>query len=118
MEILRDQYLDYMTFRNVERPLLVELFGPLVGLDEEWRAQGAAESEIDLTAFGFDYVRRHSLQVNVGLLGGYEERVLEETAEHRILRDQYGRRVKLFKRSATIALPLDYPVTDMDSWLA
>ena len=117
MEILRDQYLDYMTFRKVERPLFVELFGPLVGLEEEWRAQGAAEDEIDLTAFGFDYVRRHSIQVNVGLLGGYEERVLEETAEHRILRDQYGRRVKLFKHSATIALPLDYPVTDMDSWL-
>jgi uroporphyrinogen-III decarboxylase len=31
MEILRDQYLDYMTFRAVERPLFVELFGPLVG---------------------------------------------------------------------------------------
>ena len=33
MEILRDQYLDDMTFRAVERPLLAELFGPLVGLE-------------------------------------------------------------------------------------
>ena len=117
MEILRDQYLDYMTFRSVERPLFVELFGPLVGLAEEWRAQGATEDEINLTSFGFDYVRRHSVQVNVGLLGGSTQELLEDTAEYRITRDQYGRRVKLFKQSATIALPLDYPVADMGSWL-
>ena len=117
MEIPRDQYLDYMTFRQVERPLLVELFGPLVGLEEEWRAQGAREDEIDLTVFGFDHVRRHGVQVNVGLIDGFEEQVLEETAEFVIRRDRYGRHAKLFKGKATAALPLDYPVTDMDSWL-
>lgn len=29
MEILRDQYLDYMLFKNAGRPLCVELFGPM-----------------------------------------------------------------------------------------
>ncbi len=117
MEVLRDQYLDYMTGRAVERPLFVELFGPLVGLDDEWRAQGASEDEIKLTAFGFDYVRRHGVDVNTAFLGGEEPVVLEETDEYLIRRDPMGRRLKLCKAAATIALPLDYPVTDMDSWL-
>lgn len=116
MEILREPYLDYMTFRQVERPLLVELFGPLVGLEDEWRAQGASEDEINLTAFGFDYVRYHHVGVNTGLHGGAEQICLQETPEYTLERDRYGRRVKMFRGVSTIALPLDYPVTDMDSW--
>ena len=117
MEWLRDEYLDYMTFRSAARPMLVELFGPLVGLAEEWRDQGASDDEIDLTAFGFDHVRRHHVGANTGLLGGEPERLLAETPEHVIRRDRYGRRVKLCKGVATIPLPLDYPVRDMDTWL-
>jgi len=117
MEILREQYLDYMTFRHVERPIFVELFGPLVGLDDEWRAQGASEDEIGMTAFGFDYVRRHGVGVNTGMMGGLEEVLIEETPEYVIRRDSYGRTVKMFKTASTIAHPLDFPVKDMDSWL-
>jgi len=116
MEILRDPYIDYLCSRRADRPLLVELFGLLVGLDAEWRAQGATEDEADLTAFGFDHVRLHRVRVNTGLHGGEPEQVLEETAEHLIKRDALGRRLKLYKQSATIPLPLDHPVTDMDSW--
>ncbi|MEI6035646.1 MAG: uroporphyrinogen decarboxylase family protein [Verrucomicrobiae bacterium] len=114
MEILRDQYLNYMLCRHVERPLFVELMGPLVGLDAEWRTQGASEAEIDLTAFGFDHVRVHHLRVTTGLMGGTDE-VIEEDADHVIRRDRYGRRTMLCKATAT--LPMDHPVTDMDSWL-
>ncbi|MFW5982665.1 MAG: uroporphyrinogen decarboxylase family protein [Candidatus Brocadiia bacterium] len=116
MEILRDQYLDYMTFRSVDRPLFVELFGPLVGLEEQWREQGATEEQIELRAFGFDYVRRHGVNVNTGMQGGFEPEVLEETEDYVLKRDGYGRTVKLCKGVATIALPQDYPVTDMESW--
>ena len=38
------------------RPVFGELFGPLVGLPEEWRAQGAAEDEINMIGFDWDYV--------------------------------------------------------------
>jgi hypothetical protein len=117
MEILREQYLDYMTFQDARRPLFVELFGPLVGLEAEWRSQGARENEIDLTAFGFDYVRRHHVDVNTGLLGGDEETTLEENDAYVITRDRYGRHVKLCKGYASIPLPLEHPVKDMDSWL-
>lgn len=117
MEWLRDQYLDYMTCRRVERPMFVELFGLLVGLEDEWRAQGASEDEINLTAFGFDYLRRHDVGANTRMMGGMEEVTLEETEEYVIRRDRMGRHTKLIKSSATAPLPLDYPVSDMDSWL-
>ncbi len=116
MEWLRDEYLDYMTFRAAPRPMFVELFGPLIGLEEEWRAQGASEDEIDLSAFGFDRVRVHRVGINGGLLGGSEEHI-EETSEHVITRDRYGRRMRLMKGVSTIAHPLDFPVSDFDSWL-
>ena len=116
MEILREQYLDYMLFKKAERPLFVELMGPLVGLDAEWRAQGASEEEINLTAFGFDHVPVHHVNVNLGIMG-WEEKVIEETPEHILRLDRFGRRTMLYKRTATIPLPLDHPVTDMDSWL-
>ena len=36
--VWRQEYLDSMTFRRNERPLFTEIFGPLVGLKEEWLA--------------------------------------------------------------------------------
>jgi hypothetical protein len=116
MEYLRHEYLDYMKSRKVDRPMFVELFGPLVGLEEEWRSQGAADAEIGLTAFGFDYVRKHSVGVNTGIRDYFEEGIEEETSEYVIKRDRKGRRTKLVKRSATIALPMGYPVESQDDW--
>ena len=117
MEILRDEYMDYLTCRSAQRPLFVELFGPLIGLEEEWLAQGATENEIGLTAFGFDHVRWHGVGATTGRLGGSPEETLEETNEYILRRDGYGRRSKLFRGRSTIAHPLEFPVTDMDSWL-
>lgn len=51
--VRREEYLDYMTFRSNERPLFTEIFGPLIGLKEEWAEQGAAPEELDLSAFEF-----------------------------------------------------------------
>ena len=49
----REEYLAHMTFEASPREMFCELFGPLVGLDAEWRAQGASEDEISLRAFGW-----------------------------------------------------------------
>ena len=116
MEVFRDEYLAYMTGGG-GRPLFVELFGLLVGLEDEWRAQGASAAELSLTDFGFDYVRRHHVAVSTELWGGFPEEIVSEDADARVTRDRYGRLSKLCKASATIPLPLEYPVTDMDSWL-
>ena len=117
MSVRRDEYLDYMTFQRNERPLFTEIFGPLIGLKEEWREQGALDGELDLSAFCF---RRHLdgyLPLNTGWMGGSEE-ILSEDEETVIARDRYGRTVKLCKKSATLPLPLTHPVKTMDDWLA
>ncbi len=114
---VREQYLDLMTRGRFERPMFVELFGPLIGLEDEWRQQGASEDEINLTAFDFDSVDRVGAGGNCGVMGGVEHVVLEETPTYRIERDRFGRRVELDKRTATIALPTEFPVKSMDDWL-
>jgi hypothetical protein len=117
MRFHREQYLDLMTFGTVERPMFVELFGPLIGLEDEWIAQGATADELSLVAFDWDYVPIVRCGGNTGLRGGQKPMLLEETEEYRLERDALGRTMKMMKKSATIALPQDYPVTDMDSWL-
>ena len=110
----REEYLDHMTFKANKRPLFTEIFGPLLGLKEEWEAQGATPEELDFSAFQFRCEKRYSVEVNTGLFGAPAEQVLEETDEHLITRDGYGRTMRLVKESATLPLPLDYPVKD---WL-
>ena len=51
-----EEYIAHMTFQNAGREFFTELFGPLIGLDNQWREQGASEKEITLDAFGWDYV--------------------------------------------------------------
>ena len=117
MEVRREEYLDYMTFQANRRPLFTEIFGPLVGLKEEWRAQGATPGEIDMSAFRYRRPMWVTLPVNTGWEDGFAEQILEETDDYLIARDGYGRTVKLIKSSATLPLPLDHPVRNMDDWL-
>ena len=98
--------------------MFVELFGPLIGLEDEWRAAGAREEEITLAAFDWDYVPVARCGGSTGAFGGPETRIIEENADYRIERDHLGRTLKLPKKTATIALPLDFPVENMDDWLA
>lgn len=113
----REDYINLMTFGQVKQQMFVELFGPLIGLENEWLAQGASAGEIDLTDFDFDYVPVIDCGGNNGLHGGITPRTLEETADYLIEIDTFGRKTKLCKGKATIALPMEYPVTDMNSWL-
>lgn len=113
----REEYIELMKYGKVERQMFVELFGPLVGLEKEWKMQGASQAEIDMYGFDWDYVPNMTCGGNIGMRGGYTPRILEDNREYTIQKDELGRTTKLIKNSASIALPLDYPVTDMDSWL-
>ena len=115
-KVNREDYLDYMTFRRNIRPLFTEIFGPMVGLKEEWAEQGATTEELDLSAFHYRFPAIGKVPVNTGFLGRQEEQILEETNEYVIARDYMGRTVKLCKSAASLALPLDYPVKTMDDW--
>jgi len=116
--VRREEYLDYMTFRTNDRPLFTELFGPLVGLKEEWAKQGATAGELDLSAFKYRAPMTGWLPVRTGWMGPGRREPIEETADHVIYRDGMGRLMKLCKGRATLPLPLEYPVRTMDDWLA
>lgn len=117
MKWTREEYIELMTFGEFKRPMFSELFGPLIGLDREWASQGATEDEIKMKAFDWDYVPLTGCGAITGLLGGYKPQIIEDNAEYRIERDAMGRVTKLCKATATIPLPMEYPVADMDSWL-
>ena len=38
--VSREEYRDHMTFARNRRPLFTEIFGPIIGLKEEWEEQG------------------------------------------------------------------------------
>ena len=113
----RERYIAHCNFEYTGREMFCELFGPLIGLDREWRSQGATQDEIDLVEFDFDYVKKAWIASNQGAVSGIVPKVIEDTAEYALSTDHLGRTVKLCKNSATIPLPLTYPVKDMDDWL-
>ncbi len=113
----REEYLDYMTFQRNDRPLFTEIFGPLIGLKEEWEAQGATPEELDFSAFTYRCEARGRIPVNTGRNGGYPEEPIDETDDYKTWRDGLGRTMKLSKRFSTLPLPLTYPVHTMDDWL-
>ncbi len=113
----RQEYLDHMTFRTNARPLFTEIFGPLIGLKEEWEAQGATPEELDFSAFRYRCEARGHVPVNTGRNGGYPDIPIEDNADYRIWRDGLGRTMKMCKATATLPLPLDYPVKTMEDWL-
>ena len=111
-----EEYIAHMCGEYTGKEMFCELFGLLVGLDGEWRAQGASEDELNLSAFGWDSVLMCELG-GTGAVSGITPRTVEDTPKHVIQIDEYGRRTKLCKSSATIPLPLEYPVKTMDDWL-
>lgn len=115
--IPREEYLDHMTFKRNLRPLFTEIFGPIIGLKEEWEEQGATAAELDFSAFRYRNGVFGGVPVNMGWMGGQAPQTLEETEQHLIYRDAMGRTMKLAKNVSTLALPMDWPVKTMDDWL-
>ncbi len=113
----REQYIAHCNFEYTGREMFCELFGPLLQLEEEWRRQGATEKEIAMTAFDWDYVLKTYIPVKAGAVTGITPKVLEDTPEKRVTIDAMGRTMLLHKSSATVPLPMDYPVKTMDDWL-
>ena len=113
----REEYIAHCKGEYVGKEMFCELFRPMIGLKEEWAAQGATESERALTAFGWDYVPHPFAAANAGPISGIEPHVVEETADFTDAVDHYGRRTRLSKKKATLALPMDFPVRTMDDWL-
>ncbi len=112
----REQYLDYMTFRSPGPVPFTEIFGPIIGLKEEWLEQGATPQELDFSVFRYRCAQRGWLPIHTGRMGGQTPKILEETEDHVLSRDELGRTMKLAKGSASLPLPLDWPVKTMADW--
>jgi len=112
----RQQYIDLMSFGDFERPMFCELFGPLIGLPEEWKTQGASQNEIDMIGFDWDYVPYVDCGATLGAFGTPPTEILKEDDEYRIEKDYLGRTTKLCKATSTIPLPMDYPVSNPEDW--
>ncbi len=115
MKWTNKQYVDLMTYNDPERPMFSELFGSIIGLPEEWRAQGATEEMIKMHGFAFDYVPYYKLG-ELDSIHRPDDIVLEEDDTHYVGIDHYGRRVRMDKRTSTIPLPETYPVETMEDW--
>ena len=97
--------------------MFTEIFGPIIGLKEEWEQQGATPQELDFSAYRYRCAAGGFLPINTGRDGGYPEEVIEDSDQYKIFRDGLGRTMKLPKGYATLPLPLDYPVKSFDDWL-
>ncbi len=117
MTVRREEYLDALTFQGPPRVLFREIFGPLVGLKEEWAAQGATPAELDLSAFRYRQALLWGCGAKTGWVGPDQSRLIEETDEHILFYDERGIRSRLIKKSATLALPLEAPVRCVEDWL-
>ncbi|MBT9145873.1 MAG: Uroporphyrinogen decarboxylase [candidate division WS2 bacterium] len=113
----REEYIELMTFGKIERQMFSELFGLLVGLEEEWLTQGASREEVELVAFDWDYVSTVECGGNTGIISAKKPFILEDTQEYTIRINEFGKREKLIKKSASIFHPLEYPVRNMDDWI-
>ncbi|MFW6255799.1 MAG: hypothetical protein ACOC54_03180, partial [Candidatus Sumerlaeota bacterium] len=112
----RDEYLDWMTFKGGSRIPFTEIFGPIIGLKEEWEAQGATESELDFSAFTYRAPKLVGIAAHCGRLGRSQE-VIEETETIIRYQDDLGRKLRLEKGFASLPLPENYPVRTMDDWI-
>ena len=94
-----------MTFQG-GRILFTELFGPLVGLKENWEEQHATPEELDFSAFRYRLPASYEVPVQNGRRPGTWTQIFEDEQIIRWI-DDLGRTMELQKGFATIPLPLD-----------
>lgn len=114
--INRNEYLSWMTFGESKTVPFTEMFGPMVGVKEDWEQQGATPEELNFSAFSYQSPKVFTIPVNTGRINAFQE-LIEETENEIHYRDDLGRTLVLHKGVATIPLPMNYPVKNMEDWL-
>ncbi|MBI2301627.1 MAG: hypothetical protein HYU66_22225, partial [Armatimonadetes bacterium] len=117
----RQRFLATADFTPVDRAFLLPPWLWTATLDR-WRQEGLPAGVDLCDYFGTD----REMSAPLAMQGPYgphlvpplERTVLEETAEHRIVRDEEGNTVKLFRDDAGRSMPLwlEYPVTSRLDW--
>ena len=114
-KLSRKDFLDWMTFKGGRIPF-TELFGPLTGMKEAWEEQGATQEELDFSAFEYRVPEYFFIPVNAERMNKERKEISNDGKIIRYM-DDIGRTLELQLGYATIPLPLNYPVKNMDDWL-
>lgn len=116
MTVRREEFLDHMTFAANERTLYRETLGPLIGVKEDWRADGASEAEIDLSAFDYQEALYYDCGVFTGYYGPDLSEIISNDEKELVYRNFMGIRHKLVKASSTIGHPMAFPIKTWTDW--
>jgi hypothetical protein len=118
MGVRREEYLDYMTFVSRQRALYCETLGPMVGLKDEWRAQGATEAELDLSAFEYRAPLKYDCGIFTGYFGPDQSEVIAMDDDEILYRNHMGILHRRVRASSSLGIPLEWPVKTRADWQA
>jgi len=116
MTVRREEFLDHMTFQANERTLYRETLGPLMGVKEDWRAQGASEEEINLSSFPYQEALYFDCGIFTGYYGPDLSEILQNDEETLIYRNHMGIKHQLIKSSSSLGHPVEFPVSTWEDW--
>jgi len=112
----RERFLACLHFEPVDRAPFWD-FGYWTETPRLWRTQGLPDTVTDLEAFfGFDPTR--SVPLRSGPIPLFEEKVLEEDEDTRIIVDAAGITQQVSKHGSSIPHFLEYPVKTRRDWEA
>ncbi|MDO9541399.1 MAG: hypothetical protein Q7J98_03640 [Kiritimatiellia bacterium] len=97
----RDRVIRTVHFKDVDELPFRHAYGLMPGVLEDWHNQGLpveVQTEKDIYAFFSFPSRSLPLPINSGFDPPFESRILEDTPEHTIAIDGYGRKTKLLKQ--------------------
>ncbi len=95
----RRRLLECLLFGNPDRVTLTTHFGPRQSTLERWRREGLPEDDSYVRIHGLEHTE--GLSINLGPLPAYEEKVIRESGDHKIVRDGMGAIVEYGKSPAT-----------------
>ncbi len=118
----RERFLATVQFEPVDRLPFRHAYGLMPGVLEDWWEQGLPRSvqngrEDIYEYFGFPTGRGKPLPIDIGPRPPYQSAVIEETADYVIRTDIWGRTTKVMTEYASLAIGIEFPVKDWDSWL-
>lgn len=116
MTVRREEFLDHMTFKTNQDTLYRETLGPLIGVKEEWKAQGATDEELNLSAFDYKEAIYYDCGVFTGYYGPDLSEILENDGEELLYKNHMGVKHRLIKQSSSLGHPIDFPVTGWEDW--
>ncbi|RJP73506.1 MAG: hypothetical protein C4532_04130 [Candidatus Abyssobacteria bacterium SURF_17] len=118
----RERFHATCRFEPVDRAFRFETIGFWPETIERWRKEGLPEEVEVISAyvhFGMDLRMPFFIGggYDAGFVPAFEEKVIEESDEYRILRTTYGSVIKEFKgRQSTLPQFLEFPVRDMKTF--